>query len=89
VRLIKVTDQASIQLTRLVARNITSLTCGFPDRDRGAVSSAVTFTSMALALSFVVTRAIVFGLSRIWGWDDIATGLATVRKPQHIQKDFS
>ncbi|KAK5054548.1 hypothetical protein LTR84_001439 [Exophiala bonariae] len=62
----------------LVGRNITSLTCQFPNRDRGAVSSAVTFTSLAIALGFVITRAIVFGISKIWGWDDIATGLATI-----------
>lgn len=68
-----------IWLTRLVAHNITALTCRFPDRDRGAVSSAVTFTSLAVALALVMTRAVVFWTSRVWGWDDIATGFATVR----------
>ncbi|KIV93225.1 hypothetical protein, variant 3 [Exophiala mesophila] len=62
----------------LVARNITSLQCNIPDRDRGQAGTAITFASMSVALVFVAMQIIVFTTMRHWGWDDILMVIATV-----------
>ncbi|ETI26534.1 hypothetical protein G647_03311 [Cladophialophora carrionii CBS 160.54] len=64
----------------LTAENVTSISCNFPDRDRGPASSAVTFTSMAVALCLVATRIVAMSpdFRVLWGWDDVLVGLATL-----------
>ncbi|KAK4938134.1 hypothetical protein LTR10_021374 [Elasticomyces elasticus] len=64
----------------LIAQNITSLSCGFADRNRGPDSSATTFTSLALALCLVATRVIALTphIKTTWGWDDVLVAFATV-----------
>ncbi|KIW39114.1 uncharacterized protein PV06_08922 [Exophiala oligosperma] len=63
----------------LIAQNVTSISCNFPDRNRGPLSSAITFTSMAVALLLVGVR--IVNLSRDfrtrWGWDDVVVAVAT------------
>lgn len=68
------------------AQNMTYITCEFPERDRGPVSSAVTFTSMSVALVLVAMRIIAFApnLSLLWWWDDVLVGLATVCRDSKV-----
>lgn len=62
------------------AQNITYITCGMPDRDRGPVSTAVALSSMGLALLLVAVRivAIAPNFSTLWGWDDLFVAIASV-----------
>ena len=71
-------------LTSVAAQNMTSIACEFPDRDRGVVSTAVTFTSMSVALVFVTMRMIAFTFIGVWNWDDVLTGMATVSLPGYF-----
>lgn len=68
-------------LILLASQNITVLTCDFNDRNRGQVGTIVTFTSMGVALVFVVMHVMAFAITRIWGWADIIIWIVTVSSP--------
>lgn len=65
-------------LTWPASQNITSITCEFPDRDRGTVGTVVTFTSMGVALIFVGMHVMAFCITRSWGWADVTVWIVTV-----------
>jgi hypothetical protein len=61
-----------------VSQNITAQTCDFQDRNRGAVGTAVTFTSMGIALLFVGMHVMATTITKVWSWGDLIIWVVSV-----------